>query len=70
MDKKKLLGYRKGFVYFQIGKEVYRGDYADQEPRLRWFSSIAGMLTNILAYGLLSDENGKEIPISEVKEWR
>ncbi len=68
--EEKILGHRNGFVYFQVGKDVYRGDYTDKEPSLRWFSSLAGMLTNIQAYGLLSDENGKEIPLSKVKEWR
>lgn len=58
---KTLIGYRNGFAYYKIGKDVYRCDYADLDfESLRWFSTLAGMPINIKAYGPLYNEIGEE----------
>ncbi len=67
MDKrliKTLVGYRNGFVYYQIGDDIFRCDYADQcFESLRWFSTRSAMAVNIKAYGPLFNGTGDEAQI-------
>lgn len=58
-ENKKLLGYAGGFVYYQMGDKVYRGDYADEHPRLSFYSDIKDFKTQ------LYDEGGNPVGVSE-----
>lgn len=62
-----ILGYGNGFIYFLMGKDVFRADYSDNTAR-RWFSTISGFYSFLSAYGLLSDEEGNKISIDKIKE--
>ena len=66
MEKPKLLGYRNGFAYF-LGedKNIYRGDYSNSPPSLKWYSTLNGFYASITIFGPLYNENGKIVQIFE-----
>jgi hypothetical protein len=61
MSKITVLGYRKGFAYYLVGNDVFRGDYVDGPESARWYAKKEAMVIERKAYGPLYDENGEEI---------
>jgi len=59
----KLLGYRDGFSYYRIKNDVFRADYADENPHdsLRWYSTFPSFQTSIKAYGPLFNAEGRSL---------